>query len=512
MNEKNIKMNFMNVTDSSPLICLLCHSDIDSNAFTNIFYTCFPHSGETCSSFVLKILKLSDSELPSSYLCLNCFNSFWALEQAQNTATSVLSEILNTFKTNNNEKLFDDFLDNTLKDSEIAENSNEATKHDDTNKSKQAEQIVEEYLTEKDIHSLKSIFTSGTVISIQLINKQVNESSIISKDEESQTVVNLPNQLCVNSQGTDVPLISQESNSSDTSQESNVPSSLDAISLEDNSDYEEFETEDLDIPIEKVTKRSCKHCDQTFKTETGLRHHLLDKHPDLRPYICEKCGKAYKHKPALEIHLGMHAGFSPFKCNKCGKCFTQKGALHRHLPLHTNEAPFQCEICGKCFKHHTSYNMHSLSHTGKKDYQCNICDLLLLSTSHLKRHMRVHTGEKPYKCPTCGKSFAERYNLHAHKKIHDPEQAAVKEARRNQHKCVRCTATFGTKAKYMEHLRTHVGELANEKPPSKLSKSDNSDNVSTTPKLQELNGVDLLATCVNEVWQSLSLEEEVAAL
>ncbi|PSN55956.1 hypothetical protein C0J52_02137 [Blattella germanica] len=166
-------------------------------------------------------------------------------------------------------------------------------------------------------------------------------------------------------------------------------------------------------PFPKPPKHECTICGKMWRTMSEFKSHVAT-HSDERPFICEICGQAYKHKAALDIH---------------------------------------CELCGKRFVHHTSFNMHTLAHTGQKSYKCKVCGLALLSGSHLKRHSRVHTGERPYQCQTCGKRFAERYNLVAHNRIHDPLGANTREGSfKKIHRCQLCGAGFDRKPKLEDHL------------------------------------------------------------
>lgn len=116
-------------------------------------------------------------------------------------------------------------------------------------------------------------------------------------------------------------------------------------------------------PPMKEPKFKCDICGKMWKTRGELNAHKIT-HSDARPYICEICGQvgfwpnkillyftwvisllsflqAYKHKPALDVHVGMHRGIYHHQCPYCQKAFTQKGALQRHLPIHTGDLPYQ---------------------------------------------------------------------------------------------------------------------------------------------------------------------------
>ncbi|XP_023026748.2 uncharacterized protein [Leptinotarsa decemlineata] len=164
-------------------------------------------------------------------------------------------------------------------------------------------------------------------------------------------------------------------------------------------------------------------------------------------FVCEVCGKSYKHKRNFESHSKQHAGCPTFSCTYCQKFFLQKGDLIRHVAIHTGEKLHQCEKCGKRFTHHTSFNMHIKTHTGKKTHKCNMCERGFTSTSHLKRHIRMHTGDKKFSCSRCGKRFAERYNLVAHEQLHNSKL----ELKRKKFSCHICGDSFEKKQRLEEH-------------------------------------------------------------
>lgn len=49
-----------------------------------------------------------------------------------------------------------------------------------------------------------------------------------------------------------------------------------------------------------------------------------------RPFPCDVCSKAFKHKHHLTEHRRLHTGEKPFKCDRCGKRFSHSGSYSQH--------------------------------------------------------------------------------------------------------------------------------------------------------------------------------------
>lgn len=51
----------------------------------------------------------------------------------------------------------------------------------------------------------------------------------------------------------------------------------------------------------------------------------------MRPYKCELCPKAFKHKHHLTEHSRLHTGEKPYQCHKCLKRFSHSGSYSQHM-------------------------------------------------------------------------------------------------------------------------------------------------------------------------------------
>ncbi|OBZ70376.1 Zinc finger protein SNAI2 [Grifola frondosa] len=75
-------------------------------------------------------------------------------------------------------------------------------------------------------------------------------------------------------------------------------------------------------------------CGYTSKRHL-VKRHIESKHLQLRPCICDICGKGFAQKSNLETHRNTHTGEAPHKCPYpgCNEHFKDPARRHRHMKV-----------------------------------------------------------------------------------------------------------------------------------------------------------------------------------
>lgn len=171
----------------------------------------------------------------------------------------------------------------------------------------------------------------------------------------------------------------------------------------------------ISIPEKVKEPYQCDQCGKIFKTKYTLAIHLkMPNHTHARPFVCNTCGKGFRLSSTLCRHKIIHTKEKPYKCHVCEKAFNRSSTLKTHIRTHSDDKEFVCDRCGKGFHQKGNLRNHFLIHTGEKPYKCSLCQKAFNKLSNLKFHMHVHTDNSPYRCKFCKVSFSRRCDLKSH--------------------------------------------------------------------------------------------------
>ncbi|XP_052083903.1 zinc finger protein 37-like [Mytilus californianus] len=233
------------------------------------------------------------------------------------------------------------------------------------------------------------------------------------------------------------------------------------------------------------------------------RRTLIRTHTGEMFHDCDLCGKEFRSRYDLQIHMRSHTGFKPYKCLICCKDFSVKSSFSIHMRRHkekgnnlsdlqmyirthaedeysnyeecsnefsqfdhpqeqtrmhirtltrthpllkTGEMFHDCDLCGNEFRSRFALRIHMRSHTGFKPYKCGICGKDFSVKSSLKIHMKIHE-KKPYTCDICGRGFTQSHDLQTHMRMHTSDTLQ---------NCFVCGKSFSKTTNMSAHMGTHT--------------------------------------------------------
>ena len=199
------------------------------------------------------------------------------------------------------------------------------------------------------------------------------------------------------------------------------------------------------------TKRfPCSQCNKVFSEKTRLVIHSRT-HSGEKPFVCEDCGFSCAQRDNLRLHkefkhpaLGLQD--KKYSCDLCSASFLTRSNLTRHAVSHTDLKEFVCETCGKAFKEPGALRQHSYCH-GPAKFGCGECEQQFTSPLYLARHTsRLHpqAGRQPLHCTECDRGFPLKHQLEQHiQAVH----------RQVKHRCPHCNLLIGRRSSVNRHIK-----------------------------------------------------------
>ncbi|XP_029385788.1 zinc finger protein 142 isoform X2 [Echeneis naucrates] len=168
---------------------------------------------------------------------------------------------------------------------------------------------------------------------------------------------------------------------------------------------------------------SCEQCTYTCTDPSRLKLHMRV-HQEEKKYLCPECGYKCKWATQLKYHMTKHTGERPYACDECEYRTNRADALRAHRDTqHCDMRPFICEKCGKAFKTSFLLKTHQRQHSDDRPYTCGLCRKAFRWPAGLRHHYLSHTKQQPFCCRHCPYRAKQKFQVVKHLQRHHPEKS-----------------------------------------------------------------------------------------
>ncbi|XP_061697439.1 zinc finger protein 142 isoform X2 [Syngnathoides biaculeatus] len=176
----------------------------------------------------------------------------------------------------------------------------------------------------------------------------------------------------------------------------------------------------------------CEICSYACVDPSRLKLHMRV-HREEKKYLCPECGYKCKWGTQLKYHMTKHTGEKPYPCDQCDYRTNRADALQVHrVTRHCDVRAYVCEKCGKAFKTSFILKTHQRQHGDERPYPCGICHKAFRWPAGLRHHFLTHTEQMPFRCCCCSYRAKQKFQAVKHLQRHHPgtpvEQGVVKDS------------------------------------------------------------------------------------